>query len=85
MNLYQNNDPDRQGHHLSILRSHYQFLLEDSHDSKGEGWEMRMVRAYHARLFKEYCLADLSIPGKVHEQTIFLNSILDWTSLAHRS
>lgn len=50
---------------LDTLRRHYRFILDDDDDDgedcrSQEGWEMRMVRAYHARLFKEYCLADLS-------------------------
>jgi protein FRA10AC1 len=48
---------------LDILREHYQFLLDDE-DEASERWEMRMVQAYHDKLFKEYCLADLS---RVHE------------------
>ncbi len=44
---------------LEILKEHHQFLLDDD-DEDGGTWEMRMVKAYHDHLYKEYCLTDLS-------------------------
>lgn len=45
---------------LDILRDHYRFLLDEEDGTEEEGWEMRMVRAYHDQLYKEYALIDLS-------------------------
>lgn len=45
------------------LRQHFQFLPEElppSTTSEGT-WQSRLVRAYHDGLFKEFCLADLSL------------------------
>jgi len=54
------------------LRSHFQFVLpdndgdNDNHNNRteeskyGSTWQQRMVRQYHAHLYKEYVLADLS-------------------------
>jgi len=54
------------------LRSHFQFVLPDDDDDNdnhnnrteeskyGSTWQQRMVRQYHAHLYKEYVLADLS-------------------------
>jgi protein FRA10AC1 len=46
---------------LEELREHFRFLLPEIPDDRLDAkWQMRMVRAYHARLFKEYCICDLS-------------------------
>lgn len=53
---------------LEVLRLHHRFLLDDDDETKAHmdsGWALRMVRAYHDHLYKEYALADLS---RVHEQ-----------------
>ena len=51
------------------LRAHFQFVLPtDDHDNDdtnnnqkyGSNWQERMVKNYHAHLYKEYVLADLS-------------------------
>lgn len=49
---------------LDLLREHYQFLLDDDYEESADGgkdeWQRRMVQNYHAKLYKEYCLADMS-------------------------
>lgn len=49
------------------LREHYQLLpspppptQESAREQEEEPWQMRMVRTYHAKLYKEFALADLS-------------------------
>lgn len=50
------------------LREHYQFIPSPPpltqaplrEDEGEEPWQMRMVRTYHAKLYKEFALADLS-------------------------
>ena len=45
------------------LRRHFQFVLPDEQDGGerfGSTWQERMVKNYHAKLFKEYVLTDLS-------------------------
>lgn len=62
MQAYRAERPGEHRHYqteLDILRAHYRFLLEDEPADGDAGWERRMVTAYHDRLFKEYCLADL--------------------------
>ncbi len=35
------------------------FIRDESDDAPG-GWEVKLARKYYAKLFREYCLADLS-------------------------
>ena len=44
---------------LDAVRDHHRFLWDDDGDEK-LSWEQRLSRKYHARLFKEYALADMS-------------------------
>jgi len=43
-----------------LLRKNYRFLEESLDNENQLDWEKRMVLKYHAKLFKEYCLADLT-------------------------
>jgi protein FRA10AC1 len=35
------------------------FIREDADNAPG-GWEVEVARKYYAKLFREYCIADLS-------------------------
>eukprot|EP01105_Mastigella_eilhardi_P018490 TRINITY_DN4284_c1_g1_i1.p1 TRINITY_DN4284_c1_g1~~TRINITY_DN4284_c1_g1_i1.p1 ORF type:complete len:306 (+),score=87.13 TRINITY_DN4284_c1_g1_i1:36-920(+) len=43
----------------SILRKNYRFL-PTAEDVDGSTWEKRLVKRYYDKLYREYCLADLS-------------------------
>jgi len=43
-----------------ILRENYKFVRTDE-DSDESTWEKRVAKKYYDKLFKEYCLADLSL------------------------
>ena len=46
---------------IDVIREHHRFLWDDHSDSAGEdSWEVRLAKRYYDRLFKEYCIADLS-------------------------
>ncbi|CAB9531402.1 Protein FRA10AC1 homolog [Seminavis robusta] len=49
------------------LRQHYTFVLPDKsqRDGRPSTWQERMVEQYHSHLYKEFALADLSVPGKI--------------------
>eukprot|EP00899_Mesostigma_viride_P009957 jgi/Mesvir1/18963/Mv18930-RA.1 len=42
-----------------VLREHHRFLRSDEDDA-GTSWEQRLAKRYYDKLFKEYCLADMS-------------------------
>ena len=44
---------------LDVLRENWKFVRSDE-DNDGSTWEKRMAKGYYEKLFKEYCLADLS-------------------------
>lgn len=41
-----------------IIREHHQFVWEDEDDAAS--WDKRLAKKYYDKLYKEYCLADLS-------------------------
>lgn len=45
-----------------VLRENHRFLWEDDEDdeSNPDTWEKRFAKRYYDKLFKEYCIADLS-------------------------
>jgi len=43
---------------MDILRENHQFVWEDS--EAANTWEQRLAKKYYEKLFKEYCVADLS-------------------------
>lgn len=64
----------------AAVRKHYTFLPTERNDRNGDfehgscrertssndgSWQHRMVEKYHDHLFKEFALADLSVPGKI--------------------
>jgi protein FRA10AC1 len=46
----------------AVLEQNYEFVPEEK---KTTSWQDRMVERYHAGLYKEFALADLSRPGKL--------------------
>jgi len=50
----------------AILHETYRFVREEADDADG-GWEVRLARRYYSQLFREYCIADLSLykEGKI--------------------
>ncbi|KAH9491525.1 hypothetical protein Btru_032282 [Bulinus truncatus] len=42
-----------------VIRENHQFLWDETDDSK-LSWEKRLAKRYYDKLFKEYCIADLS-------------------------
>ena len=48
-----------------LVCTHQPFLLccrfiRDEADDKDDTWEVRLAKRYYSKLFKEYCIADLS-------------------------
>lgn len=43
---------------IDVIREHHRFLWDD--ESKEDSWETRLARRYYDKLFKEYCIADLT-------------------------
>lgn len=41
-----------------MIRSNHRFLWDD--DTEPEDWENRLAKKYYSKLFKEYCICDLS-------------------------
>eukprot|EP00261_Vitis_vinifera_P026138 XP_010659346.1 PREDICTED: protein FRA10AC1 isoform X2 [Vitis vinifera] len=41
------------------IREGYRFILSEE-DEMDQSWEQRLVKRYHDKLFKEYCIADMS-------------------------
>ena len=44
---------------VDVIREHHQFLWEDDEADTGD-WEKQLAKRYYDKLFKEYCVADLS-------------------------
>ena len=49
---------------LSVVKSSFRFLRSDEDDDALSAWEARLARRYYDRLFREYCVADLSRCGE---------------------
>ncbi|TMW44953.1 hypothetical protein DOY81_009970 [Sarcophaga bullata] len=46
---------------IDVIREHHRFLWDGHSESAGEdSWEVRLAKRYYDKLFKEYCIADLS-------------------------
>ena len=43
-----------------VVRTTFRFLRSEEDDAELGAWEARMARRYYDKLFKEYCIADLS-------------------------
>nr|CAG4644416.1 EOG090X0H59 [Lepidurus arcticus] len=51
-------DTTRDRRDIDVIRENHQFLWDES--SSAETWESRLAKKYYDRLFKEYCICDLS-------------------------
>ncbi|KAM7352738.1 protein FRA10AC1 homolog [Cochliomyia hominivorax] len=46
---------------IDVIREHHRFLWdEDDNTAVEDSWEVRLAKRYYDKLFKEYCIADLS-------------------------
>lgn len=45
---------------LDALQEQHRFIRTAADDADSGSWEVRLARRYYGRLFKEYCIADLS-------------------------
>lgn len=43
---------------IDIIRENHRFLWNDHHNE--DSWEIRLAKRYYDKLFKEYCIADLT-------------------------
>ena len=46
------------------LQRHYKFVLPKEQQNNGT-WQERMVQRYHQDLYKEFAIADLSVPSRI--------------------
>lgn len=61
-NLLFERDTTRDKTDVDILRENHRFLWDDDEDGENNAdtWEKRFAKRYYDKLFKEYCIADLS-------------------------
>lgn len=52
-------DSSKDRNDLDVLRQNHKFLWDDS--DKSDSWELQFAKKYYDKLFKEYCLGDLSL------------------------
>lgn len=47
---------------IDVIREHHRFLWDEESDGAAaeDSWEVRLAKRYYDKLFKEYCIADLS-------------------------
>lgn len=43
---------------VDVIKQHHKFLWDES--DTGDSWEVQLARRYYDKLFKEYCIVDLS-------------------------
>jgi len=63
---------------MDVVKEHHQFLWES--DDKPSSWEQRLAKKYYDKLFKEYCICDLS---RYKENKVCLIRPLDGTEHVH--
>ncbi|XP_076439452.1 protein FRA10AC1-like [Babylonia areolata] len=52
-------DTSKDRNDMDVIRENHQFLWDEDDDTS-ETWEKALAKKYYDKLFKEYCLADLS-------------------------
>ncbi|ELU18618.1 hypothetical protein CAPTEDRAFT_105775, partial [Capitella teleta] len=52
-------DSSRDKRDIDVVREHHQFLWDEEEEDEANE-EKRLAKKYHDKLFKEYCIADLS-------------------------
>ena len=45
---------------LDVIREQNKFIWDDSEDLSDLSWEKRLAKRYYDKLFKEYCICDLT-------------------------
>lgn len=61
LNLPNETESRRHKRDIDVIRENHRFLWEDDElDSDTLSWEQRLALRYYRKLFKEYCIADLS-------------------------
>lgn len=61
--LNQKSSADQRKHKrdIDVIREHHRFLWDDEDDAANQdSWEIRLAKRYYDKLFKEYCIADLT-------------------------
>ncbi|XP_077497368.1 protein FRA10AC1 homolog [Amblyomma americanum] len=53
-------DTSRDRTDLDIIRENHQFLWDESDDEEPPTWEKQLAKRYYDKLFKEYCICDLT-------------------------
>ncbi|ESO86559.1 hypothetical protein LOTGIDRAFT_129046, partial [Lottia gigantea] len=53
-------DSSRDKRDIDVIRENHQFLWDEEDDNSDSTWEKRLAKKYYDKLFKEYCIADLS-------------------------
>lgn len=54
-------DTSRDKNDFDVIRENHQFLWdEDNHEDEPESWKARLAKKYYDKLFKEYCISDLT-------------------------
>lgn len=56
--LLRGRDASKDKNDADVLREHHRFLWDD--DESAATWEQQLARKYYDKLFKEYCICDLS-------------------------
>ncbi|XP_004524827.1 protein FRA10AC1 homolog [Ceratitis capitata] len=51
---------NQHNHDIDVIREHHRFLWDENGISDDCSWEERLARRYYCKLFKEYCIADLT-------------------------
>lgn len=56
---------------FDIIRENHKFLWED--EDEPSSWEEELAKKYYDKLFKEYCIADLTYykDGQVNSEAVF--------------
>ncbi|XP_060072521.1 protein FRA10AC1 homolog isoform X1 [Ylistrum balloti] len=53
-------DTSRDKTDMDVIRENHQFLWEEDEGESDDSWERRLAKKYFDKLFKEYCITDLS-------------------------
>jgi len=53
-------DKSRDKRDIDVIREHHKFLWDEEAEGGEESWETQLARRYYNKLFKEYCIIDLS-------------------------
>ena len=53
-------DSSRDKTDLDVIRENHQFLWDEDEEDETKTWEKKLAKKYYDKLFKEYCICDLS-------------------------